>query len=81
VTLCAERNREQVACLEPHAALAFVVGFGRVLLLASDRAAVKTVKPVVTTEATEALDGVIAEAKAENVDASETADKQDSPFE
>ena len=51
------------------------------VILTFDRAAVKTVKPVVTTEATEALDGVIAEAKAENVDASETADKQDSPFE
>lgn len=48
------------------------------VILTFDRAAVKT---VVTTEATEALDGVIAEAKAENVDASETADKQDSPFE
>ena len=51
------------------------------VILTFDRSAVKTVKPVVTTEATEALDGVIAEAKAENVDASETADKQDSPFE
>ena len=45
-----------------------------------DRAAVKTVKPMTTTVATDALDDVIADAKTESVEAIETADKQDSPF-
>ncbi|GAB2023037.1 preprotein translocase subunit YajC [Pseudolactococcus yaeyamensis] len=47
------------------------------VILIFDRAAVKTVKPIVTTEA---LDAVIADAKTESVDTSEIVDKQDSPF-
>ena len=50
------------------------------VILTFDRAAVKTVKPMTTTVATDALDDVIADAKTESVEAIETADKQDSPF-
>ena len=54
------------------------------VILTLDRAAVKTVKPVVATEATdetETIDSVIADAKTEAIASSETADNQDSPFE
>ncbi|GAX47945.1 preprotein translocase subunit YajC [Pseudolactococcus reticulitermitis] len=52
------------------------------VILTFDRAAVKTIKPIATTdEATDAIDAVIADAKTEAVDANETADQQDSPFE
>lgn len=51
------------------------------VILTFDRAAVKPVVATEATDETKTIDSVIADAKTEAIASSETADKQDSPFE